>query len=279
MEEATVVSRRSLATIVLVAVLLPIASSAQSGERGRRIATFHIQGTITSQWDSTAPIAAGIPGTSAGSNLRGTASDGEEDRVPSPKIEGTFEGKNATKTVVADSDGFYQTDLPVGLYKMIARSPMIAFPPLKEYVRFFRVTNSGPITLNGALHFERTNCDIVIRSVEERVEEAKDICGGEDTYRISSKDGVPLELLIRYPSRRAMAKGYAYSVDKIAQPDVPVFVAYNLFSLEANAVVYDVKTRTIAASGNVVTADGSGETQHVDSISFRMKNGRAVPLP
>jgi hypothetical protein len=278
MEEATVVSRRSLTTIALVALLLPVASSTQSERQDRRIATFHIQGTITSQWDSTA-IAARIQGTSADSNRRGTARDGEEGRVPLPKIEVTFEGKNATKTIVAGSNGFYQTDLPVGIYKMIARSPMIAFPPLKEYVRFFRITNSGTITLSGALHFDRTNCDIVIRSVEEQVEEAKDICGGEDTYRISSKDGVPLELLIRYPSRRSIAKGYAYNVDRIAQPNVPVLAAYNLFSLVADAVTYDPENRTLDATGNVVTSDGSGKNQQFDSIRFKMENGRAVPTP
>jgi hypothetical protein len=137
------------------------------------------------------------------------------------------------------------------------------------------------VVLNGTLYKARMTCDAVVGgdTEEQKMEEWKNICGGEDSFPVPSKDGTPFQLCIQYPQRQASDRGYVYNSNKTAEPDVPVFVAYNLFSLEANTVFYDVKNRTIAASGNVVTADGLGETQHADSIRFKIENGEAVPLP
>jgi len=49
---------------------------------------------------------------------------------------------------------------------------------------------------------------------------------------------------------------------------VPVFVAYNLFSLQATEVRYNAKHHMIGALGNVVVEDGSGATRHLAAAHF-----------
>ncbi|MGA7630073.1 MAG: hypothetical protein WCB11_04865, partial [Terriglobales bacterium] len=58
--------------------------------------------------------------------------------------------------------------------------------------------------------------------------------------------------------------------------EVPVFVAYNLLTLQADKVVFDSKKRTIAASGNVVFVDEPNEVRRADSMTFRIEQGRTV---
>jgi lipopolysaccharide assembly outer membrane protein LptD (OstA) len=58
----------------------------------------------------------------------------------------------------------------------------------------------------------------------------------------------------------------------------PVFVAYDLFSLQADHVSFNAKQRKIEASGDVVVTNESGETRHADSMAFKVEDGRAIPL-
>jgi hypothetical protein len=60
--------------------------------------------------------------------------------------------------------------------------------------------------------------------------------------------------------------------------EIPVFVAYNLFTLRADRVVYDVQSRTLEATGNVVAENADGTIQRADSMKFRVENGEAIPL-
>lgn len=246
-------------------------------------ATFHIEGTIGSPWDSL-PAGVLIPRNWGGSPSKEGAGvkgvDGKSAYVPLPRTEVTFSGEQATKTVTVDEKGFYQLDLAVGVYKMTAQGPTVGAQPLKKYGRLFRVKSPTRVVLNGSLYKARTTCDVLVGgdTEEQKIDEWKNQCGGEDSFPVPSKDGAPLQLYIQYPQRQPSDRGYLYTSNKITEPDVPVFVAYNLFSLEANSVVYDVKTRTIAASGNVVVADGSGTTRHADSLGFRIEDGRVVSL-
>jgi lipopolysaccharide assembly outer membrane protein LptD (OstA) len=56
-------------------------------------------------------------------------------------------------------------------------------------------------------------------------------------------------------------------------------VAYNLFTLQADRVDYDVQNRTLEATGNVATVSPNGVTQHADSLTFKFANGEASRLP
>lgn len=242
---------------------------------------FHVEGTITSPWESLLHGAL-VPREKLifhGEQPITTATTDEY--VVLPRTEVTFHGDHETKTLVVDQKGFYSADLPVGVYKMIAEGPTIWPQALTTYVRLFRVTSPTTIILNGALYMARTSCDAMVGgdTEEQKMEAWKNVCGGEDSFTVPSKDGTPFQIYIRYPQRQNTDRGCLYTSSKIAEPGVPVFVAYNLFSLEADKVFYDVKNRTIAATGNVVVADGSGTTRHADSLGFRIEDGQVVPLP
>src|SRR5262249_30147105 len=73
-----------------------------------------------------------------------------------PHAEGHFVGDSADRTVIADEKGFYQTDLPVGIYTMTVAVPSSAL--FTKYIRFFRVPLTRTITLNGSLFIIAMEC-------------------------------------------------------------------------------------------------------------------------
>jgi hypothetical protein len=243
--------------------------------------TFRVEGTISSPWDS---VLAGtlVPRKRLSFHgeqpIKTVTADDKDSYVAVPRTEVTFRGEYATKTVTVDDKGFYQADLPVGRYKMTIEAPRIGSQALTPYERSFRVKSRGIVLLNGALYLAHMTCDIMVGGTPERqFEETKNACGGEDRFSVPSKDGTPLELYIRYSNREVTDRGYSYGSDRHPER-VPVFVAYNLFALEADGVSYDRKNSSITAVGNVVTEDGSGKIQHFDSIVFRIEDSQATPL-
>jgi hypothetical protein len=56
-------------------------------------------------------------------------------------------------------------------------------------------------------------------------------------------------------------------------------VAYNLFTLQADHIVYDVQRSTLEAMGDVVVENADGTTQRADSMTFKIENGEATLLP
>jgi hypothetical protein len=258
-------------TAAFVTSLVCAASFAQSVPHAQPTPTFHIHGTINSTWDSwlKGQVVRRSMVTFGGEQAVKPVGGEDSPYIAVPRSWVTFNGEHANKTVVVDDKGFYSADLPIGLYKMTAEGPTIGGATLTPYVRLFRVTLPTTIVLNGSLHIKQMTCD-AIGGLEER----KDACGAEDSFPIPSKEGTPFELIIRYPGRQSTFTGYVYS----GGSDPPVFVAYNLFSLEAKAVSYLPKTRTIVASGSVVAEDGSGTTRHADLMSFRFEDGKAIPL-
>jgi hypothetical protein len=234
----------------------------QSADRAAR-QTFHIQGTIRTYADSI------IPGA-----------------------EVSFEGDKVSKTVFADDTGVYKADLPVGLYTVTAkpRKPDRATSPysvasqtgLQEYQRpLFRVTSPTSFTLNMTLDPADPICDpIVPRSGSVPSGNGGEIiCGGGDFFPVPSQDNVPFQLFIRYRTRRNTERGYTYNTGKSASAfETQVFVAYNLFTLRADHVVYDVQGKTLQATGNVVAVNADGAAQSADSMTFKIEDGQATPL-
>ena len=193
-----------------------------------------------------------------------------------PRAEVTFEGKSANKTVVVDRYGFYTVDLPLGEYEMTAKGPTISPQALTVYRRLFRVNSPSTITLDGTLQKARMNCDAVtdMSTTEASNEAMKNMCGGEDFFSIRSNGGSALQVWISYPRREATQHGYSYMTDNNDQSSFRVFVAYNLFSLEASDVEFDVETHTIKARGNVIASDGHGKTEHLNSVAVKIENGQ-----
>ena len=257
-------------TTAFVASVVCAGLFAQTVPHAKPTPTFHIQGTISSTWDSWFKDQVVPRSTVTFGGEQAVKPVGGEDSpyIAVPRSWVTFNGEHANKTVVVDDKGFYSADLPIGLYKMTAEGPAIGGAKLTPYVRLFRVTLPTTIVLNGSLYLKQMTCDAI-----GGLEEIRDACGSEDSFPIPSKEGTPFELIIRFPGRQSTFTGYVYS-----GVNPPVFVAYNLFSLEAKAVSYLPKTQTIVAVGSVVAEDGSGEVRHADSMSFRLGDGKAILL-
>lgn len=88
-------------------------------------------------------------------------------------------------------------------------------------------------------------------------------------------EGVSLELFVRYYSRRRSNGERVYD----GEFRNPVLVAFNLFTLTADHVTYDIASRTLLGTGNVTTANGAGPSTHANSMKFRIANDRAFRLP
>jgi len=214
--------------------------------------------------------------------------------VPGVRVE--FEGEKTNKTVSPDQKGRYEAELPVGLYTMTVQ-PLS--PALLIYKRpLFRVATSTNIVFDVFLDaYEKRTCEITNPPPGNQISDrdrVKNACGGLDMFPLPSEDGA-FQLLIRFGNRKPTDSGYVYSapVDLSALPEPsyvyrngrnpptlgpPVFVAYNLFTLRADHVIYDERNRTLRAKGNVVVAQADGATQRADSMIFKLENGQASLL-
>lgn len=233
--------------MVICALLLFGMAFGQSDNRVVPRQTFHIQGTINDSFNAVIP-----------------------------RVEVHFVGDNADQTVAVDDKGFYQAELPIGTYTMTA-----AFPPsgpnhvshFTNYVRFFRVPSSTTITLNGFL-YPIYSCDGVWVGKDAQ-EVYKDSCGGEDSFPFPSEDGVPLRLDIRYVRRERGEELVSYSSNTVVKR--PVFVAYNLFALQADSVDYSRADGTVRAYGHVLIEDQSSQAS-ATSAAFKFDNGKATRI-
>jgi hypothetical protein len=219
-------------------------------------------------------------------------------------VDVVFRRDTFTKTVFTDEEGSYDVDLPAGLYTMTA-SPLERF--LEGYRRpLFRVGSSTTLTLDVTFNPIGGSCDLVspVGAPRPNADDARSFCGGWDSFPVPSEDGVPFEIFVRFQSGHTIDHKEVYSTRKpltgveippLGQPipddwpahsrvisagiEIPVFVAYNLFTLRADKVVYDVPGRTLEATGNVVADNANGATQLAHSMKFRIENGEAIPLP
>jgi hypothetical protein len=267
-----------IALCCLLVIVVPVVGKSDDE---KSTGSVRIQGTISSPWDSEIQLVRRDAVHFHGKPIPATSSAGNSgDSIPMPRSEVTFSSSKITKTVVVDKEGFYQLDLPVGLYKMVAEGPSIGVQSLEPYERFFRVSSPAKIVLNGSLLVAPTSCDTASGGlpIERLIEMRKDDCGGVDFFPIPAKDGSPFQLYIRYPERRPNLNGHIYGNDRTATPGIRVVVAYNLFSLEANLVDYKTTTQTILATGDVMIEDGSGASRRATSASFRLQDGEAIPL-
>lgn len=207
------------------------------------------------------------------------------DVVPGATV--SFQSEHANRSIVSDSSGTYEIDLPVGLYKMTAQYRYVVGRNLRieKFIRpLFRLSSPAGIMLNVPMFAERLNCDIVVvgksggpATPEQRELAEKDLCGGEDFFDAPSGDGTPFQLYIRYPKRSPHDPVYDYAGDQLAtNAYTPVLVEYNLFTLTAKHVVYDSRNQTVAARGDVAVVDQLGQTHHGTSMLFKLGEGQAI---
>jgi hypothetical protein len=210
----------------------------QDAPSRNRAETFHVEGTIKD------PLDAVIQGATI-----------------------TFQSEKLSRTVTTNNVGFYEAVLPLGDYTMTAQSR--GFRPYRRPL--FRVASPLNVRFEIVLPVEKLINRIVVGT-----ETGPLYYYGEESFSVPSKEGVPFQLYIRYGGlRSATGETLDYRGDKTKYDD-SVFVAYNLFSLQADRVIYDVKNRTITATGNVVVVDESGKTQRVGAIDIKLDDGQAM---
>lgn len=210
-------------------------------------------------------------------HVRGKITDRMGFVLPGTQV--VFTGQLGSRRLVVDKNGSYETELPFGSYSMTAEGPE-PYSRLGKYERpAFQVTTPVTVTLNATLPSESHSCDLLgLGDDPEETENAvKGFCGGEDEFSIPMKQGKSIRLLIRYEQRRALPKGeYAYSSKETGPGKMPVFVFLNLFSIEANQVVYNPETRVLEATGDVLVADGSGKDCRFSAVRFEIREGKLL---
>jgi hypothetical protein len=202
-------------------------------------------------------------------HVRGTITDPSGAVIPGAKVK--FQKEHVKTTVLTSGAGVYEADLPLGDYTMAAE--VAGFRPFRRPL--FRVGERINLTFNVVLPVAST-CDPVIigPATGQDWAAARELCLHEDFFQAPSTDGIPYQVYIRYVKRSAVGDSHSYASAKFPVED-RVFLAYNLFSLQADTVSYDEKSRIVEASGNVVVEDESGTSRPADNASFRMVEGRA----
>jgi len=212
-------------------------------------------------------------------HVRGTVRDSTRAPIREARAQVTFRSAKLSQIVSTNDLGTYETDLPLGIYTMNVEALQF-----RSYRRpEFRVVKPINITINVVLaRVPPAHTAVFNREygfVPPRREGASNITYHDgDFFSIPSDDGVPFRLYISYVKRIRTDYSYDYAGDCDPPYDDPVFVAYNLFSLRANTVLYDMESRRLDARGNVVVEDESGK-RSAASMSFRVENGRVMALP
>jgi hypothetical protein len=236
----------SLAATLICSFSLDLAAS-----RSDRFQSFHIHGTILSYTKAVV----------GGAVVR-------------------FEGTDFRKFVHSDSRGLYQADLPVGSYTMTITDSRRQ--SLRDYQRpLFRVPSPTDVILDVTLDPSTPSCDqiFVPDSALHYPRDAEMGCAGSDLFSVPSREQVPFQLFIQFITKKSTDTGFAYNTDMRSPSRTPVFVAYNLFTLRAAQVFYDVEARSLKATGNVVMANETGSTRQADSMTFKIEDGEAMALP
>jgi hypothetical protein len=207
--------------------------------------TFHIQGTVTD------PIGAVIPNAKV-----------------------TFQRGQFSQTLVTNSTGRYEANLPLGDYTLAAQTA-----GFKTYRRPpFRVSGPSHLTFDVRLQLGRCGDMVIISGsgrppTDAEIYAATESCRHEDLFPWSN-DGGHFQLSIQFETRIRAADAYSYSG---ASREDPVSVAYNLFSLHADRVVYNAKEKTMEARGDVVMEDEYGK-RSADAITFKLEDSQPKQL-
>jgi hypothetical protein len=212
-------------------------------------------------------------------HVRGTVRDFTGAPIRDVRAQVTFRNAKLSQIVSTSEAGTYETDLPLGIYTMHVEALQF-----RSYRRpEFRMMKPINITINVVLARVPPTRGVFNReygALPPRREGASNITYHDgDFFSIPSSDGAPLRLYISYVKRIRTDYSYDYAGDDDPPYEDPVFVAYDLFSLRANTVLYDMESRRLDARGNVVVEDGSGRRNAAAVMSFKIENGRATALP
>jgi len=206
--------------------------------------------------------------------VRGKIVDSHNSAIAGAEVR--FAGSKTDQTVASDAQGFYRAELRLGLYSMTVTK---ASPAYEKYYKrpLFRVSSPRTIVLDVTLYPPLPSCDPGSISVTRpdgttgvetlgSPDDLRDKCGGWDRLPVYSGENRSFDLFIRYFRRRRSEGKRAYDSGSQA----PVLVTFDLFTLTADHVTYNMENRTLVATGNVTTADGTGVSTHDKSVKFKI---------
>lgn len=194
------------------------------------------------------------------------------------RVRVVFQSEQLSKFVYTNDSGVYDADLPLGDYTMTAQG--VGFRPYRRPL--FRVTSPTSLDFDVTLR-PYGSCDVLVFNnsgkvtPQEWVAAQQESCLQEDSLSVPFGH-VPLQLSIRYGSRITTGSAYSY-LGENASEHMPVFVAYNVFTLQADKVRYDSRSRIIEASGNIVVVNEPGTVQRADSLTFKVDKGKVTAVP
>jgi hypothetical protein len=182
----------------------------------------------------------------------------------------TFEGKSLI-SVQVDSIGAYEADLPLGVWTAtVTMRPYgpTDVPGTRDNARFsrprvFRVAKPSNVVLDLFVQ-PPVVCDIASfpETTPEQWDHIRAHCAGEEFFPTPSADGTPFEVIVggRDHDLCSLKGENKAACDR-------EFATYNLFSVQADKIVYKSHEWTLEASGNVVVKDEHGEYRR-DSATF-----------
>lgn len=204
--------------------------------------------------------------------VQGTISDQSGNTLPD--IEIVFTGAEHNRTIRADGVGAFESSLPVGLYTM-----QVAVSGDTRYQRpIFRVSKPSEITIDAVLRLiPMCNTSVAPLNESRSDAEAKSavpaLCDQQNVFQSDA----PFQVYVRYRNKRR--DGDTREYDGATRPVYdPVFLAYNLFAVEADHVTYNPYSGAIRAQGNVVVRDSSKDEykeEYGDWMTFRLTKGGA----
>jgi hypothetical protein len=213
------------------------------------------------------------PGTSSG-HVRGTIFDSNEAVVPNVKV--VFEAAGMKREAVTNEEGFYEIELPVGVYRVTTNS--MGFCASQRAP--FRVRTSSDTLINLTL----VVCPLAnILKYDEAGKYVGEECRYIDPFEsesfpVTKMSGIQLDLLIRYGKRQEKESILEYQGAKVENGVPPgVTVSYDVLTIVADKVRFNKQMLMLEAEGRVVVEDGK---QHMKlgkiEIDFKAKQPLAT---
>lgn len=203
-------------------------------------------------------------------HVKGTIFDSNGSVVTNVTV--VFETNGHTSKVVTDQEGYYEIELPIGLYSVTTH--VAGFCASQRAL--FRVQPSSNTLINLTL----TVCplaDILKMDKSGRIigEEERYIDPFEsESFRIRTSPGAQLNLLIRYGQHHRTNGIVEYHGAKLMN-GVPsgVTISYDVLTIVADKVRLNKKTLLLQAEGNVILEDGkSRKTFAQVEVNFKSKD-------
>lgn len=209
-------------------------------------------------------------GAQSPGHVNGTISDSNGAVVTNVTV--AFETNGQTRKVVTNREGYYEIELPIGLYHVTTHVP--GFCAARRAL--FRVQPSSNTLLNLTL----TVCPLanilkMDKSGRYVGEEHRYIDPFEsESFPIRTSSDARLNLLIRYGQHRRTNGTVEYHGAKVVN-GVPsgVTISYDVLTIVADKVRLNKKTLLLQAEGNVIVEDGKRRMTfaHVE-VYFKSKD-------